>query len=305
MQLRIATRKSPLALKQAQRVEAELRYHYPALEITILPMTTEGDENLGSTLANAGGKGLFIKNLEQALLKGEADIAVHSLKDLPAQLTDPFRIVAYSKREDPRDAFISLKYASLEELPSGASVGTSSLRRTAQVLAIRPDLTVLPLRGNVNSRLEKLHQGSYDALILASAGLNRLGLSTYIREYLPVNPWVPTAGQGTLAIEMVTGNEKIAHLLEAIDHSETRAVSEAERSLIACLDGNCSLPIGSYATLESETLVLRGWVGSSRGYVNISAEAKRSKTEAVQLGYEVAALLERLGASVLLSAPVR
>jgi hydroxymethylbilane synthase len=263
--LTIATRESALALWQAHHIRDRLAALYPGLRIEILGMTTEGDRRLGASLAKIGGKGLFVKELESALAEGRADIAVHSMKDVPMQLPPGFAIAAITAREDPRDAFVSLRYRQLADLPAGAKVGTSSLRRESQIRARYPQLDVQPLRGNVNTRLRKLDEGRYDAIILASAGLKRLGLAARITAILGPDESLPAAGQGALGIECRSERADLLALLHPLDHADTAWCVRAERAVSRALAGSCVVPIGAYAEPGAGVLRLRGFVASPDG----------------------------------------
>lgn len=299
--LRIATRKSALALWQAEHVAARLRAAHPGLEVVLVPMTTRGDRILDRPLADIGGKGLFLKELEVAMLEGEADIAVHSLKDVPMELDGPFGLPAILERGDPFDAFISEKHSDLDALPRGARVGTSSLRRQAQLRARRGDLQVLDLRGNVNTRLARMQAGDYDAIILACAGLERLGLSRFIRHRLDAPSWLPAVAQGAIAIECRAGDAATIDCVRVLDHAPTRTCVEAERAMNRQLHGSCHVPVAAYATLDGGILSLEGLVGSadSGECIRISEVGRANDPEG--LGRLVAAELRLKGADRLLS----
>ena len=264
-QVRIATRRSRLALWQAEHVAARLVAAHPGLVVSLLPIVTEGDRIQDRTLAAVGGKGLFIKELETAMLAGDADIAVHSMKDMPAVLPPGLIIGAALERADPRDAFISLRHDSFESLPQGARVGTSSLRRQSQLRHMRPDIEILALRGNVETRLRKLDAGEFDATVLATAGLERLGLGDRIRERLSPQQMLPAVGQGVIGIECPESSASIRALLAPLEHAATRCRLEAERAFAARLGGSCQSPIAAYAELTGDFLQLRGLVGSPDG----------------------------------------
>lgn len=263
---RIATRKSPLALWQAEYVKARLEQAQPGIHVELLLLTTQGDKHLDTPLAKIGGKGLFVKELEQALLDKRADMAVHSMKDVPMEVPPGLRLHTALEREDPSDAFISTQYASLLELPQGAVVGTSSLRRRCQLHYARPDLQLRDCRGNVNTRLAKLDQGEYDALILASAGLMRLDLAERIRARLPQSLSLPACGQGALGIETRESCQELMPLLQALTHRPTVLCVAAERALNRRLEGGCQVPIAGFATLSGNQLSLEGRVGSEDGH---------------------------------------
>ena len=297
-EIRIATRKSALALWQAEYVKAELTRAHPGLVVTLVPMVSRGDKLLDAPLAKIGGKGLFVKELETALLEHEADIAVHSMKDVPMDFPQGLGLYCICEREDPRDAFVSNHFASLDELPQGSVVGTSSLRRQAQLLARRPDLKIHFLRGNVNTRLAKLDAGEYDAIILAAAGLIRLGFAERIRSSLSIEDSLPAGGQGAVGIECRSADGEIHQLLKSLHHEETAARVIAERALNKHLNGGCQVPIACYALQEGEQLWLRGLVGRPDGSTLLRAEARSSDPE--QLGISVAEALLAQGAGAIL-----
>lgn len=300
-ELRIATRSSPLALWQAEHVAAALRAAHPGVEVTLLPLTTEGDVLLDSPLAAIGGKGLFIKELERALLEGEAHLAVHSMKDVPAALPEGLGIVAVMAREDPYDALVSARYGSLDKLPEAARVGTCSLRRQAQLLAYRPDLQILPLRGNVNTRLRKLDAGDYDAIVLASAGLQRLGLQARIRERIAFTHCLPAIGQGVMCIECRSDAKQVHSLVHELDHPETALCIAAERALGARLEATCQVPLAGHAALQAGgQLRLRALVAATDGSKVLHAERAGDAQEAAALGRQVAEELLLQGAAALL-----
>ncbi|WP_394560260.1 hydroxymethylbilane synthase [Aquipseudomonas alcaligenes] len=299
-EIRIATRKSALALWQAEYVKARLEQAHPGLKVSLVPMVSRGDKLLDAPLAKIGGKGLFVKELETALLENEADIAVHSMKDVPMDFPEGLGLFCICEREDPRDAFVSNTYASLDELPAGSVVGTSSLRRQAQLLARRPDLKIQFLRGNVNTRLAKLDAGEYDAIILAAAGLIRLGFEERIRSSISVEDSLPAGGQGAVGIECRTADAEIHALLAPLHHGETAVRVTAERALNKRLNGGCQVPIACYALLEGEQLWLRGLVGQPDGGVLLRAESRGSDAEA--LGVQVAEQLLAQGAEAILKA---
>jgi hydroxymethylbilane synthase len=263
--IRIATRKSPLALWQTEYVAACLRQAHPQLEVSLVPMSTRGDDVLDRSLAAIGGKGLFLKELELAMLRDEADCAVHSLKDVPMELDPPFMLSAILERADPADAFISNRYASIDALPQGARVGTSSLRRQAQLRAHRPDLQLLDLRGNVNTRLAKLDAGDYDAIVLACAGLDRLGFAERIGDRLAPPHWLPAPAQGAIALECRTGQAELHELLMALDHAATRTCVEAERAMNLALHGSCHVPVAALAQIQGGSRNRLGLVGAACG----------------------------------------
>ncbi len=300
-ELRIATRKSALALWQAEFVKAELEAAHPGLTVTLVPMVSRGDQLLDSPLAKIGGKGLFVKELEHSLLAKEADIAVHSMKDVPMAFPEGLGLYCICEREDPRDAFVSNTYANITELPQGSIVGTSSLRRQAQILAQRPDLVVNFLRGNVNTRLAKLDAGEYDAIILAAAGLLRLGFADRIRSSLDVSLHLPSGGQGAVGIECRSDDPAIHALLKPLHHIETTYRVTAERALNKHLNGGCQVPIACYAVLEGDQLWLRGFVGQPDASTLLYAEKRAHKDEAEALGIAVAEDLLAQGAGEILA----
>ncbi|MFH0023079.1 hydroxymethylbilane synthase [Pseudomonas fluorescens] len=301
-EIRIATRKSALALWQAEYVKARLEAAHPGLQVTLVPMVSRGDKLLDSPLSKIGGKGLFVKELETALLENEADIAVHSMKDVPMDFPEGLGLFCICEREDPRDAFVSNTYASLEALPAGSIVGTSSLRRQAQLLTRRPDLQIRFLRGNVNTRLAKLDAGEYDAIILAAAGLIRLGFEERITSAISVDDSLPAGGQGAVGIECRSADTHIHALLAPLHHADTSSRVSAERALNKHLNGGCQVPIACYAVLEGEQLWLRGLVGEPSGGKLLSAEARAPRGEAEALGVQVAEDLLRQGADDILKA---
>lgn len=298
-QIRIATRRSRLALWQAEHVAARLAAAHPGLVVSLVPIVTEGDRIQGS-LAAAGGKGLFIKELEHAMHAGQADIAVHSMKDMPSELPQGFAIGAALERGDPRDALVSLQHESLAALPRGARVGTSSLRRQCQLRHSRPDIEIVVLRGNVETRLRKLDAGECDATVLASAGLQRLGLEARIRAYLSTQEMLPAVGQGVIGIESVAGQAEILALLRPLEHAPTRTMLEAERAFAARLGGSCQSPIAAQATLDGGLLHLRGLVGSPDGRTIFADEISGAASDAVKLVSALAGrLLDAGGAEIL------
>ena len=300
--LRIATRESQLALWQAGFIKAELERHHPDLQVELLGIKTKGDIILDVPLAKVGGKGLFVKELEQAMLDGRADIAVHSMKDVPMEFPDGLGLAIICEREDPTDAFVSNHYASLDALPQGARVGTSSLRRQLQIKAARPDLTLLDLRGNVNTRLAKLDAGDYDAIILASAGLLRLKFDQRIRCRLPVALSLPAGGQGAVGVECRTNDARTRALLAPLHHGDTADRVVAERALNRRLEGGCQVPIACFAELQGDNLYLRGLVGDPSGKTVLRAEVTGPRRQAEQLGIQVAEMLLDQGAGAILAA---
>ena len=299
--LRIATRKSALALWQAEFVKAELERFHPDLTVELVPMSTQGDIILDTPLAKIGGKGLFVKELEQAMLDGRADIAVHSMKDVPVEFPEGLELNTICEREDPRDAFVSNKYKSLDELPEGAVVGTSSLRRQCQVRALRPDLDIRDLRGNVNTRLAKLDNGDYDAIILAAAGLLRLEMPERIADFIEPETSLPANGQGAVGIECRSDDERVKALLAPLEHTETRIRVLAERAMNRRLEGGCQVPIGAYALVNGEQVHIRGLVGAVDGSEILRDEVSGSVENAEQLGVQLAEQLLAQGADKILA----
>ncbi len=300
--LKIATRKSPLAMWQAEHAAAILSRLHPDLSVEIVGMTTRGDKILDAPLAKVGGKGLFVKELEQGMLEGTADIAVHSMKDVPVDFPDGLHLAVIMDREDPLDAFVSNRFERLDDLPEGACVGTSSLRRQCQLAVRRPDLRIEPLRGNVNTRLRKLDEGEYDAIILAAAGLKRLGFAERIRTRIPVEDSLPAIGQGAIGIECRRDDDRVHTLIEPLHHLETARRVLAERAMNAKLQGGCQVPIAGHAVLEGDALYLRGLVGTPDGKQVLRAEGRAPAAEAEALGERVAHDLLAQGADAILAA---
>ena len=300
--LRIATRKSALALWQAEHVAARLRAQHAELQIELVPMTTRGDDIVDRPLASLGGKGLFLKELETAMLEDRADIAVHSFKDVPMELDAEFAIGAVLERADAADAFISNDFARLDELPRGARVGTSSLRRQAQLRALRPDLELLDLRGNVNTRLAKLDAGDYDAIVLACAGLDRLGLGARIRARLAAPAWVPAVTQGAIAVECRAGDATTAALLAPLGDAATLRCVSAERAMNLRLHGSCTVPVAGYCIEVEAGLALWGLVGDAANGRLVRADAIGDVAQPIELGRQVATMLLERGAGEILGA---
>ncbi|WP_278401001.1 hydroxymethylbilane synthase [Hafnia paralvei] len=298
--LRIATRQSPLALWQAYYVRDHLQAHWPDLTVELVPMVTRGDVLLDTPLAKVGGKGLFVKELELALLDGRADIAVHSMKDVPVAFPEGLGLVTICEREDPRDAFVSPKYACLEDLPEESIVGTSSLRRQCQLREIRPDLIVRDLRGNVGTRLAKLDNGDYDAIILAAAGLKRLELEERIRYALPPEQSLPAVGQGAVGIECRLNDTRTQALLAPLNDIDTATRVSAERAMNTRLEGGCQVPIGSYSELNGDEIWLRALVGKPDGTLIIRGERRGPRAKAAELGVSLAEELLERGAREIL-----
>ncbi|TXR51878.1 hydroxymethylbilane synthase [Reinekea thalattae] len=307
--IRIATRKSPLAIWQAEYVKTELLKHHSDLQVEFVALSTRGDKILDVALSKVGGKGLFVKELEVAMTDDAADIAVHSMKDVPMQLPQGFELPIICEREDPSDALVSHHFNSIEALPQGAVVGTSSLRRQAQLLAIRPDLTIKVLRGNVGTRLQRLDDGEYDAILLAAAGLKRLGLEARIAQRLNKDDLLPACGQGAVGIETRQGDERIIQLLKPLYHRETALRVSAERAMNRALDGGCQVPIAGFALLSDDQLSLEGRVGSVDGrqllkvaeQITLVGSDDEQLAQAEQLGLSVANKLRSQGADALLA----
>ena len=300
--LRIATRKSALALWQAEYVKARLEQLDPSITVSLVPMVSRGDQLLDSPLAKIGGKGLFVKELETAMLNDEADLAVHSMKDVPMQFPDGLGLYAICEREDPRDAFVSNHFDDLDALPAGSVVGTSSLRRQAQIMARRPDLQIRFLRGNVNTRLAKLDAGEYDAIVLATAGLLRLGFDARIRYPMPPEVSLPAGGQGAVGIECRSSDTELQALLVQLNDEDSALRVRAERALNTRLNGGCQVPIACYAERENGELWLRGLVGDPDGQRMLRAEARGSEADPEALGIAVAEDLLAQGAQSILDA---
>ena len=300
--VRIATRKSPLAIWQAEHVAARLREAHPGLEVRLITLTTRGDKILDAPLAKVGGKGLFVKELEQGMLEGRADVAVHSMKDVPVEFPDGLHLPVILEREDPRDAFVSERFSHFGELPEGARVGTSSLRRQMQLRELRSDLEIRDLRGNVNTRLAKLDRGDYDAIVLASAGLKRLGMAERIAESLGPDVMLPAIGQGAIGIECRRGDHSIEELMAPLDDRDTHIRVDAERSMNARLAGGCQVPIAGYAELSGNELRLWGLVGKPDGSQTIRGEVVGPSARASELGQNLAEDLLTRGAGEILAA---
>ena len=300
--LKIATRQSPLALWQAEHIRARLEAMHADLTVELVTFVTQGDKILDTPLAKIGGKGLFVKELEAALMDGRADLAVHSMKDVPMALPEGLSLAVICEREDPLDAFVSNHYASFADLPQGAKVGTSSLRRKCQILKARPDLEIIDLRGNVGTRLSKLDDGQYDAIILASAGLKRLGLAERIRHTIQPAVSLPAVGQGALGLECRSQDQAVLDLILPLMHAETNMCVRAERAFNAYLEGGCQVPIAGYATLQNGQLQIEGRVGSVDGQTILKAVHYGAPEQAEMLGEELAKALLAQGAGELLKA---
>ncbi|APV49243.1 hydroxymethylbilane synthase [Betaproteobacteria bacterium GR16-43] len=300
--IRIATRESRLALRQTEMVAAALRERYPGLAVETVGMTTRGDQVLDRPLSQVGGKGLFIKELEVALAEGRADIAVHSLKDVPMELAPGFALTTFGPREDPHDAFVCARHASLADLPAGAVVGTSSLRRECQLRRAFPSLVFKPLRGNVNTRLAKLDAGDYDAIILAAAGLKRLGFENRIRALLPAELAIPAIGQGILAIEHRAEREDLAPVLAPFRDAAAEAAARAERALGRVVEGSCEVPVGGLAVVHGEAMRIDGFIGLPDGSRYVRDHAQGLAHDAESLGHMLGEHLLRQGGRAILDA---
>ena len=303
--IRIATRESPLALWQAEFIKAELQAAHPGLVVELLGMTTRGDQILDKSLSKIGGKGLFVKELETALLEGRADIAVHSMKDVPMEFPPGLGLSVICQREDPRDAFVSNHFSSLDTLPQGSRVGTSSLRRQCQLRSLRPDLQVIDLRGNVNTRLRKLDEGQYDAIILAVAGLIRLGMASRITQRMSIEQSLPAGGQGAVGVETRSDDEQVNQLLALLNHTDSAECVQAERALNRRLQGGCQVPIACFAIIDpdnAQQLWLRALVGSPDGVQMLRSESRGLRSSAEALGVAVAEDLLAQGAEQILRA---
>jgi hydroxymethylbilane synthase len=300
--IRIATRESALAMCQTEMIAARLRELYPGLAVELVGMTTKGDQILDRPLAQVGGKGLFVKELENALSEDRADLAVHSLKDVPMVLPEGFALAFVAGREDPHDAFVSTRYASLADLPAGARVGTSSLRRECQLRRAAPHLTFHPLRGNVNTRLAKLDRGEYDAIILAAAGLRRLGFAGRIRATLPMALALPAIGQGILGLEHLSSRPELSALLAPFTDAATTAVANAERAVGVVVEGSCEVPIGAHATVDGDALRIEAFVGMPDGTRVIRVEDRGALADAVRIGKRAGQRLLDCGGRAVLAA---
>jgi hydroxymethylbilane synthase len=303
--LRIATRRSRLALWQAEHVKRRLEALHPGMQVSLVPLSTRGDELLDVSLSKEGGKGLFVKELEAALADGRAELAVHSMKDVPADLPPGYALAAILAREDPRDAFVSIRHGSLAELPAGAVLGTSSLRRQAQVAARHPGLEIRPLRGNVETRIGKLERGDYAAIVLAAAGLKRLGLETRIRGYLSVEECLPAAGQAALGIECLSARADVLSAVAPLQDAAASACVRAERAVNRALGGSCAIPLGAYAEHAAGPadgkLRLRALVAATDGKRMARAEGEGNAADPEELGLRIAGLLRERGATEILA----
>jgi hydroxymethylbilane synthase len=300
MNLRIGTRGSKLALVQSEWVKKEVQSRYPELRVELVKIRTKGDKITDAPLSKVGGKGLFVKEIEEALLKREVDLAVHSLKDVPAELQKGLQLSVYPKREDPRDALVSSLFSKVEDLPQGASVGTSSLRRSAQLLHVRPDLRIVPLRGNVDTRLRKLDSGELQAIVLAAAGLHRLGLSDRITTLLSPDSVLPAIGQGVLGLEVREDDERTQNLISFLNDFETELAARAERAFLKELEGGCQVPLAGYARVEKGRLVLDGMVAELDGSVILKRKLSGERDKPEDLGLALARQLIAAGADRIL-----
>ena len=300
--IRIATRNSPLALWQANYIAEQLRRIHPGLKTELVKMTTRGDKILDAPLAKIGGKGLFVKELEQGLLEGRADIAVHSMKDVPVDFPEGLELKVILAREDPCDALVSNHYRCLDDLPSDARIGTSSLRRQSQITQAIPGCQILPLRGNVNTRLAKLDTGQFDAIILAAAGLKRLAMADRIRQIIPTSISLPAVGQGALGIECRVGDDRIADVINVLHDNETQQCVIAERAMNERLEGGCQVPIAGFARFQDGGLFMQGLVGTPNGQQIIRAQRQGLVDQAKEIGYEIAEELLAKGAKKILQA---
>ena len=300
MNLRIGTRGSKLALVQSEWVKKEMQSRYPELRVELVKIRTKGDKIIDAPLSKVGGKGLFVKEIEEALLKREVDLAVHSLKDVPAELHKGLQLSVYPKREDPRDALVSSLFRKVGDLPQGASVGTSSLRRSAQLLHMRPDLRIVPLRGNVDTRLRKLDSGELQAIVLAAAGLQRLGLSDRITALLSPDSVLPAIGQGVLGLEVRENDQKVQNLISFLNDLETELAARAERAFLKELEGGCQVPLAGYARVEKGRLVLDGMVAELDGSVILKRKLSGEKDKPEDLGLALARNLIAAGADRIL-----
>ncbi|WP_297455553.1 hydroxymethylbilane synthase [Persephonella sp.] len=300
MKIRIGTRKSKLALWQANYVASQLKKHFPDIEVELIKITTKGDKILDVPLAKVGGKGLFVKEIEEAMLRNEIDIAVHSLKDVPTYFPEGLGLVAITEREDPRDAFLSVKYSSLDEMPSGAVLGTSSLRRKAQILEKRKDLVIKDLRGNVDTRIRKLEEGQYDGIILAYAGLKRLGLENKVKQIFEPDYMIPAVAQGFLGIEARLDDEKTKQIVSVLNHKESQLRAEAERAFLKTLEGGCQVPLAAYSEIKNGKLKITGFVSDLEGNKIFKDSLEGDPENAENIGKTLAEKLLNAGAKEVL-----
>ncbi|WP_029522701.1 hydroxymethylbilane synthase [Persephonella sp. KM09-Lau-8] len=300
MKIRIGTRKSKLALWQANYVASQLKKHFPDLDIELVKITTKGDKILDVPLAKVGGKGLFVKEIEEAMLRNEIDIAVHSLKDVPTYFPEGLGLVAITEREDPRDAFLSVKYNSLDEMPSGAVLGTSSLRRKAQILEKRKDLVIKDLRGNVDTRIRKLEEGQYDGIILAYAGLKRLGLENKVKQIFEPDYMIPAVAQGFLGIEARLDDEETKRIVSVLNHKESELRAKAERAFLKTLEGGCQVPLAAYSEIKNGKLKITGFVSDLEGNRIFKDSLEGNPEDAEEIGKILAEKLLNAGAKEVL-----
>lgn len=300
MILKIGTRGSKLALAQSGWIKDKIEQYHPDLQVELVRIKTKGDKILDSPLSKIGGKGLFVKEIEDALLKKDVDLAVHSIKDVPAELPEGLFLPLFPEREDPRDAFLSMDHHRIEDMPRGATIGTGSLRRSSQLRHLRPDLNIAPLRGNVDTRIKKMEAGELQAIILASAGLRRLGLSDKIRQILSSNEFLPAIGQGALGLELRRDDDRIFNLLGFLNHEPTELTVKAERAFLKKLEGGCQVPIGGHGRLEGDNIILDGMVAELDGSRIIRDEIKGSKDQPMDIGYALAEKLLISGADDIL-----
>jgi hydroxymethylbilane synthase len=301
MTLRIGTRGSKLALAQSGWIKDRIESRYPDVRVSLIQIKTKGDKILDSPLSNIGGKGLFVKEIEEALLREEVDVAVHSMKDMPADMPAGLELSVFPEREDPRDALLSVDHQSLRDLPGGSAVGTGSLRRSAQLLHMRPDIRVVPMRGNVDTRLRRLESGDLQAIILAAAGLNRLGLSDRISHLLPPGELLPAIGQGALGLEQRQGDRGVKDLLAFLNHAETEVTVRAERAFLKTLGGGCQVPVASHAHLDGDSLTLDGLVAEPDGSRLIREQLQGSRERPEEIGVSLAERLLTSGADRILA----
>jgi len=301
MKLKIGTRGSKLALTQSGWIKDQIEQQYPDVQVELVRIKTKGDKILDSPLSKIGGKGLFVKEIEEALIRREVDLAVHSIKDVPGELPDGLHLSVYPEREDPSDAFLSLEYSIFSDLPNGASVGTGSLRRSSQLLNMRPDLDIVAIRGNVDTRIKRMESGELQGIILAASGLNRLGLSRRISQLLPVEEFMPAIGQGSLGLEIRENDEAVYSLISFLNHEPTQIAVRAERAFLKRLEGGCQVPIGGHAVLEGETIRLCGMVAELDGSMIIRDELKGEKQSPEILGITLAQQLLDAGAGEILA----
>ena len=300
MILRIGTRGSRLAITQSEWVKGRIESGHLDVSVELVRIKTEGDKVLDSPLSKIGGKGLFVKEIEEALLRKEVDLAVHSIKDEPAELPEGLHLPVFPEREDPRDAFISTEYESVGELPDGASVGTGSLRRSSQLLHMRPDLDIVPLRGNVDTRIKRLESGNLHSIILAAAGLRRLGLAARISQLLPAEEFLPAIGQGALGLELRQDNDGVYDILRSLNHESTEVTVRAERAFLKELEGGCQVPIAAHCRLEGEVVILHGMVAELDGSRIIKDELRGQKERPEETGIGLARRLLSSGADEIL-----